>query len=94
MSSGLVNNRRYPRARASCSSGVPGSVIATKESPARSPATQRTHSNAACSNEETSSVVPDLEDTTTSVVAGSWLASAASTEAGEVLSSTVTGIAP
>ena len=88
MSGGLRKTRRKLRSRASFSSGVPGSVIATKCEPSGVRAQN-------CSMWEfVSSVVPDLLAITYSVSSGGSSSVTRATAAGCVVSSTTSSSAP
>jgi hypothetical protein len=73
MSGGLMNVRQNPRSRESCSSPVPGSVMATNWAPPRFPFVCCTRSQKWAKSDMTSMVPPDLLATRNKVLAG-WIA--------------------
>ncbi len=88
MSDGLAKQWRKPRSRASASSGVPGSVIATNRDPSG------TFSQKYAKCERVSVVVPDFEAITNSVRSRSSDRSTARIWSGFVVSSTFTSSIP
>ncbi len=89
MQGSLRNTRRKPRSVASASSGLPGSVTATKRDPSPPVRSQK------CAKCESVSIVPpDFDETTNTVRSRSTAPSSARTAAGSVESSTCRRSAP